>query len=383
MRIAVVHSFYSSSSSSGENVVVEAQVGVLRESGHEVMLIALETDELSRSKTYNINSAMNVALGTGRSPLKELQRFQPDVTIVHNLHPNFGTRWLSRWNGPIVRVLHNFRLFCANGIFFRDGNPCHNCVTVNPLQSLRYACYKNSRLATLPLTIAQIRRSFGPSELEDPSLYIALSESAKIHLINAGLNPSRIQVVPNFVKDHFKDSISTSRTSNGKWIAVGRLESEKGFHELVKAWPAGVELDIVGSGSLMNELSEAVCSRSEIRLLGRMDRSVLLASLPNYLGAVIPSLWYEAAPLTALEFMSAGLPIITTQVNASAELVDTSKFGVVISSIDSDQLIYAIKEVSEFRHLMSVKARTFYKSNFTPEVWEAQLLTVLENLRGI
>jgi glycosyltransferase involved in cell wall biosynthesis len=380
MRIAVVHSFYSRSSPSGENEVVEAQLEVLRNSGHEVMLIALETDELSRSMVYKFNTAMNVALGIGRSPLGELQRFQPDVTIVHNLHPNFGTRWLTQWNGPIVRVIHNFRLFCANGIFFRDGSPCQICVTKNPLQGLEHACYKNSRLATFPLTIAQIRRSFRPSELDGAYLYIALSESAKSHLIMAGLNPSQIQVVPNFVNDNFEDSQLTSRTSHRKFIAVGRLEPEKGFLELVQRWPAGVELDIVGSGSLMNELSEAVSSRSEIRLLGRMDRLVLLSSLPDYLGAVVPSLCYEVAPMTALEFMSAGLPIITTQVNASAELVNISKSGVVITSIDRNQLIAAINEISEFRLEMSINARALYKSNFTPEVWEAQLLTILKEL---
>jgi glycosyltransferase involved in cell wall biosynthesis len=111
-----------------------------------------------------------------------------------------------------------------------------------------------------------------------------------------------------------------------------------------------------------------------------MDRLVLLSLLPDYLGAVVPSLWYEVAPLTALEFMSAGLPIITTQVNASAELVNISKSGVVITSIDRNQLIAAINEISEFRLEMSINARALYKSNFTPEVWEAQLLTILKEL---
>ena len=46
MKIAVVHSFYSTRQPSGENVVVQLQARALQEAGHEVSLIAAQTDRL-------------------------------------------------------------------------------------------------------------------------------------------------------------------------------------------------------------------------------------------------------------------------------------------------------------------------------------------------
>jgi hypothetical protein len=46
VRIAMVHSFYSSSQPSGENTVVLNEVDALRRAGHEVALFAAHTDEL-------------------------------------------------------------------------------------------------------------------------------------------------------------------------------------------------------------------------------------------------------------------------------------------------------------------------------------------------
>ena len=44
MRIAVVHSYYSNRQPSGENVVVDLQVGALRRAGHEVHVVARAAD---------------------------------------------------------------------------------------------------------------------------------------------------------------------------------------------------------------------------------------------------------------------------------------------------------------------------------------------------
>ena len=45
MRIALLHSFYASDSSSGENVVVDAQFQALSAAGHEVLLLGRRTDD--------------------------------------------------------------------------------------------------------------------------------------------------------------------------------------------------------------------------------------------------------------------------------------------------------------------------------------------------
>lgn len=90
IRIAMVHSFYSSRQPSGENAVVRAEVNALRRAGYEVELFAAHTDELEGDLLYPVKAAWRVATGRGRNPLKAIKDFSPDVVHVHNLLSNVG-----------------------------------------------------------------------------------------------------------------------------------------------------------------------------------------------------------------------------------------------------------------------------------------------------
>ena len=85
IRIAMVHSFYSSAQPSGENTVVLNEVDALRRAGHEVALFAAHTDELEGEVFYKLRAGLRVATGYGRNPLKAIRDFSPDVVHVHNL----------------------------------------------------------------------------------------------------------------------------------------------------------------------------------------------------------------------------------------------------------------------------------------------------------
>jgi hypothetical protein len=93
LRIAVVHSYYSSRQPSGENVVVDLQIDALHRAGHEVELIARRTGDLEPARTYPVAAALRVASGRGASPRDRIAAFEPDVVHVHNLFPNWGRRW--------------------------------------------------------------------------------------------------------------------------------------------------------------------------------------------------------------------------------------------------------------------------------------------------
>jgi hypothetical protein len=127
MRIAIVHSFYNSRVPSGENVVVTAQVQALRAAGHDVRLVAQYSDERLQRRRYPAEAAVTVITGLGPDPSAELTAFAPDIVHVHNLFPNFGTRWLERWPGHLVATLHNFRPMCVAGSLSRDGEVCTLC----------------------------------------------------------------------------------------------------------------------------------------------------------------------------------------------------------------------------------------------------------------
>lgn len=380
MRIAVVHSFYSSRATSGENFVVQAQVKALRAGGHEVELIGAQTDYLEEALLYKVRSAFTVATGVGTNPLGQLGKFQPDITVVHNLFPNFGSSWMSQWKGPIVRVLHNFRLFCANGLFFRNGHLCFDCVEKSPVRGLLYGCYRDSPVATLPLTVAQMRREISNVEISQPSGYFALSQVAADTLIKAGLPSDRVFIVPNFIGDFWGSDPLPLRKRNGRWVAVGRLTREKGFYDLVKNWPEQYQLDIIGDGPDFDEIQIMVTKHANIRLLGRLDKQELLNRLPRYEGAILPSLWLEAAALTVLEFLCAGLPVISTAVNSAAPTISNHKSGIVLDEFTVTALASAIELITEEYCVYSHNARYAYISNFSPKIWTDAAVSIFNQL---
>lgn len=307
MRIAIVHSFYASAVPSGENLVVEAQVNALREAGHEVLLVPQYTDVRARRRTYPVEAAFSVATGRGPGPVAALRSFGPDIVHVHNLFPNFGTAWLGGWRGPVVATMHNFRPMCAAGTLFRDGRVCTRCPDGDRWASLRHACYRGSKVATAPLA----RRNRGgvtrDAVVRRADAMVVLSERARRVYESAGVDAARLRVVPNFVEELPADAPSASSdpsslshpsslsdASNGRWLFVGRLTPEKGILELVRSWPAGEALDVVGEGPLLEEASAA--APEGISFLGPRPNPVLREAMPGYLGLVIASRWFEGLP---------------------------------------------------------------------------------------
>ena len=292
MRIAVVHSFYSSRVPSGENQVVLAQVAALREAGHDVALVSRSTDDRLRRATYPVEAALTTITGIGPDPADELRAFRPDVVHVHNLFPNLGTRWLGRWRGTLVATVHNFRPMCATGYLYRDGATCTACPDGDPWAGVRHGCFHDSRVATLPL--AWRGRHGAPADplVRRADILVTLSARARDVYARAGVPEDRIEVVPNFVAD--TTPVPAPRTPEERFLCVGRLTPEKGVLDLVRSWPAGVGLDIVGDGALADEIRAA--APVGVRLLGSLDNAHLRDRMPGYAGLMIPSRWFEGLP---------------------------------------------------------------------------------------
>ena len=55
---------------------------------------------------------------------------------------------------PVVQTLHNFRLFCPNGILLRDGQVCEECPHHGLHCALKHSCYRGSKAQTLVVVAA-------------------------------------------------------------------------------------------------------------------------------------------------------------------------------------------------------------------------------------
>jgi len=198
----------------------------------------------------------------------------------------------------------------------------------------------------------------------------------------SGLDRQKLFIIPNAVDaDKFVGIQAADLTSLGipsgsrVFISVGRLESQKGFDVLVEAislcdsLPADVYFLIVGDGPELASLRHQVESHGllgRIRFAGRRD------NLPELLAAsmafILSSRW-EGMPNVVLEAMAAGLPIITTNVEGTDELVQDGVNGVVVAAAQPDALRGAIESVlarPDFVRAAGMASQAIAVKEFTP-----------------
>lgn len=378
LRVALVHSVYGSESPSGENQAVLDQAQALRRAGHLVSMVTAHTDELQTTALYRLRAGLTVATGVGRTPLPRLARLRPDVVHVHNLFPNFGRSWVSKWDGPIVATLHNYRPLCAAGTLHRDGALCTRCPDGERWSGLRLGCYRASRAATLPLSWANRRGVSVDPLLRRADRVVVLSERSRDFYVRFGLPESRLSLVPNFAgpADPGRPVESLgyeADDSRRRWLFVGRLSEEKGILQLLRSWPAGELLDVVGSGPL-----ESACRAAApdgVRLLGTLPHEGLTARMPRYAGLLLPSVCPESAmPLVCQEALAAGVPVLARAGSAAADSVRQDGTGAVYGR--DDDLPGALAAARERFPSLRDHCRHVHAARFTARSWTAAMEAV-------
>ncbi|WP_124259259.1 glycosyltransferase family 4 protein [Rhodococcus ruber] len=373
MRIAIVHSFYTSVTPSGENTVVHAQVDALRKRGHEVLLADRHTDVEQDRPFYSVRASLAAANIAGPDPGPALSEFQPDVVHVHNLFPNWGTRWLTAWGPKTVATLHNYRTICARGTLWRDGNDCFECIDHSSAQSLKHGCYRDSTLRTLPLAWAT--RSYGkrsPLLNNAQKLIVLNSQSEAVFRKIAG--PTKLRRIPNFVPRRTSTRGAFSSSEPRDWVYVGRLTSEKGIQWLIDNWPSNKFLNIVGSGPL-EQLVKDKCRRypTKFKYWGRLDSTETRSLISASAGLIIPSMWSEGIPTVALEALEAGTPIaISSKCSSAAELTRHGggvRLDVADGGAGIERALDEIKSNSDIRQ----RAVETYESSYSEEAWISQI----------
>ena len=375
MRIALVHSFYSARQPSGENDVVERQHHLLEKAGHDVRLIARATDSDQHPAFFKTRAGFRVATGIGGDPSSDLHEFNPDVVHVHNLFPNFGTQWIRRWRGPVVVSLHNYRAVCSRGDLYRGGAHCEDCATFGTHRAVVHGCYRNSRLATLPLAVS--RSNFQRDALQVADAVVTTSSTSDAEMKRLMDFPLTTRLIPNPGPDEGVKPVRGAFRSG--WIAMGRLSPEKGFIELIESWPLGESLDIVGSGPIADQIATAI-QGTGISHKKSMSLAELRHGLSHYVGMVFPSRWIEVAPQVVVEAMRVGLPVVAYEGNGVSSLVLESKTG--LSYRDAGSLATALDAINADVDGFSSRAFNHYQERWDPRQWLTSTIELYADITG-
>lgn len=169
--------------------------------------------------------------------------------------------------------------------------------------------------------------------------------------------------IPNGVELNKSIGITKKKNKRFKFLFVGRLEEQKGIIYLLQAASLlkgrDFEVNIVGDGSqaghLKNTAKESGLSHA-VNFLGKLDDQELQDEYIYSDAFVLPSIW-EGIPLSILEAMAAGLPVIAADVGGITTLCTDRVTGLIVKPRDSAALAQAMLEVMENEELREKLAR--------------------------
>jgi glycosyltransferase involved in cell wall biosynthesis len=387
VRIALVHNRYRSSAPSGENRVVDQESEALAALGHEVIRFERDSDEIeqwSRAKKASLPIRVIWSRETHRDLVAMSRASRPDVVHVHNTFPLLSAAVLHACRDaavPVVATIHNRRLVCASGDFFREGAVCHDCADGPPVPALVHGCYRGSRLATAPVVFSASAHRRAWRSLV--SAYLFGSMSLRDQLGGLDLPQDRV-----FVRHHLIPRRTVQRGAREPTVFyAGRLDEAKGLRLLMAGWDhyckvsAGnrLRLVIAGAGPLEGEVEAWASGRPSVEMMGQLESTRCIELMARARAVIVPSVCEETFGLAAVEAMAVGVPPIAAGHGALAELVTSAVDGVLFRPGDATSLAAALADVDahpERYEAYGDEARKTYERRFNPERNLEQLLSI-------
>lgn len=390
-RVLIVHNRYRSAQPSGENAVVEEETALLEEHGCDVERLETDSDAIAG---WGLRRKAALPAGVvwsreGHRLVREaIRRFRPDVVHLHNTFPLLSPSALWAASGSraaVVQTLHNFRPLCAASTLFRDGAPCEDCVGRPPLPAVVHACYRGSRLATLPLATSNAVHGVLGTWRRCVDLYLVPSAFARTRFVRAGWPESRLVVKYNTVRER----AAGPAESRSGFVCLSRLTPEKGVAVLLDAWRrAGVahreRLTVVGSGPLEDELRAKASDLSNVDVLGHVPPARAADLVGRARALVLPSRWYEVFPRAIVEAYAAGTPVVASRLGSMIELVEEGVTGLLAAPGSADELAAALDRLADEAPSapMSAAARARYVDRYSPQATVAAQLDAYDRARA-
>jgi len=259
--------------------------------------------------------------------LKEiLDRSRPDIMHTHVIDGMSAAIWRrAHVRGiPVIHTAHDYHLLCPRAFMLTgDWKLC-----VRP--STKCRLYRNWHLAT--------------------TRYVDLFTSPSRFLLGkhiaAGLPARRHAVVANGIpQPRDIDRVRDARRPDSlkRFLMLSRLTVEKGVDVVLDAvarLPEGTEIKvaIAGKGPLEDRVRAAAARDPRVEYLGYVAGDDKLRALTDAGWLLLPSLWYENAPVAIVEAASYGLGVIGSNIGAIPEFIEQGETGELFAPGNADAL---------------------------------------------
>jgi glycosyltransferase involved in cell wall biosynthesis len=276
-----------------------------------------------------------------------LDEFPADVAhahcIYHHLSPSVLVE-LKQRGIPTVMTAHDLKLACPAYKMLNRGGVCEKCRSGNLLHVVANRCIRDSLpVSALIMVESAVHKSLGLyrhnlDRVVVPSLFY------KQKLMEWGWPEQQLAFIPNYVDA----AAYTPRYEPGDYFFYfGRLAMEKGVATLIRAAAqAKVKLRIAGTGPESDALKALAAEvGGDIEFLGFVSGEPLWKWVREARSVVLPSEWYENAPMSVLEAYACGKPVVGARIGGIPEMVKSGETGLLFESGNIDGLVVAMREL--------------------------------------
>jgi glycosyltransferase involved in cell wall biosynthesis len=367
----------------------------LRNAGHEVALAyRFDPDdtrpEVRAGMQLGAITSRNVApTATERNEVRRaVAAFRPDLIHVHNVDAPWLPGMLSSL-APAVHGIHDHRLDCPTGTRYLAGwgraceiAPGGKCLGYN------LAAHCGSLRANATLEPYRRWRRAHRAAQRGPAIQV-FSDYMSGELRRAGI-ATPVTVTPYPAPQPVAASVIEEPDRRPVVFATGRLTKEKGFDLLLDSLQAlapAVHVVIGGAGhhsSALVERSKTVPSRHRVTFTGWLDRATIAGWYGRATVFAMPSAWPEPFGIVGLEAMSAGLPVVATDVGGVRQWLVDGVTGIAVPPRDPGAFagaLHCLLADTTLRRTMGAAGRERVAKDFSLERHVASVLEMYEQAR--
>ncbi len=344
MRILLANKFYYRRG--GDCIYTMNLEQMLKKHGHEVAVFSMQyalnepspwtkywPSEMSKLKAF---SRPFGDAEVRRKFTMLLDDFHPEVVHLNNIHSQLSPliAELAHQRGVrVVWTLHDTKLVCPCYTCQRNGRLCEECFT-NKKAVMRHGCMNGGFVGSVVGYYEQKR--WNKQRLQNcTDRFIAPSEFLKLTMVRGGYSEEKITVLSNFVDT--EKVMNASCEKGDYYVYLGRVTAVKGIRTLCKvAHTLPYPLKVVGDGDLYTQLSSPAAPN--IEFLGQKDWKEIRPLLERAKFLVLPAEWSENNPLSVIESLSLGTPVLGARIGGIPELIREAECGMTFTSGDEADL---------------------------------------------
>lgn len=390
----------------GAEVVFLEQNRMLEASGWNVVPFAMQhprnlpspwsgyfVDELEFGGDYSMLGKLRRAAKVvySREARTKLSRLldvaQPGVAHLHNIYHHISPSilgLLSQRQIPTIMTLHDLKLVCPAYKMLAPDGICERCRGGKLGNVVRHRCVKGSlALSSLVYVEARLHALMNTYQA-NVDQFVVPSRFFRDKLTAWGVPAEKLRYLPNFVD---VERYQPAARAGDHFLYFGRLGPEKGVATLIRAAQrAGVPLKIAGTGPEEHTCRQLVrAGGGDVQFLGYLTGPALHDAVRAARAVVLPSEWYENAPMSLLESYALGVPVIGADIGGIPELIRVEQTGACFTSGDDGELAGALQRFASLSDAqitaMGRSARALVQREFSAELYRTRLLGLYREMR--